>query len=104
MLKLQTSDATEFVDKFLGNIPVDIHRGSDVQVDPESRVGNKQEEINASNKKSCDLVLQNDDELDSGKEKLVETVRDIPETKDDVIAQHKENLPIETNTSCYRVC
>ena len=34
-------------------------------------------------------------EPDSGKEKLIETMVDIPETKDNVhtIAQHKENLP-----------
>ena len=63
--------------------------------------GDKQgetEEINASNElgseKPCGLVLQNcdhndtsdmvRDDLDTGKEKLVETVADIPETKDDV--------------------
>ena len=54
--------------------------------------------------KSCDLVLQNGDhndtsnmvrdDLDTGKEKLVETVADIPETKDDihVFAQHQRKL------------
>ena len=37
------------------------------------------------------------DDLDTGKEKLVETVADIPETKDDVhvIAQHQRKLTYE---------
>ena len=72
--------------------------------DPESQVGNN----DLGSEKSCGFVLQNcdhndtsnmlRDDLDTGKEKLVETVADIPETKDDVhvFAQHKENLHMDT--------